>query len=465
MPGADAPNSGSKSLAERALSLLAEVRAGEGTGVLLLGLNSFLLLMSYYLLKTVREPLILTQGGAEVKAYSAAAQALLLLAIVPAYGAFASRVSRIRLITWVTLIFVSNLLLFYALGLAGAREGVVFFIWVGIFNVFVVAQFWSFANDLYSESHGKRLFPAIAVGGSLGSLVGSQAAAMIVRATGPYRVMLISAGMLVICILISRIIHHRAARAPHHLASDEGTRFTDEPLGKTGAWELLLRDRYLLLIGLLVLLLNIVNSSGEFLLSKFVTAEAIRVAGSDIRLQEKIIGEFYGHYEVWYNSVALGLQMFAVSRIFRYAGVRAALFILPGLAMASYSLLLWLPVLAVIRWVKILENGADYSIQNTTVHALFLPTSREAKYKAKAAIDTFVKRAGDVLEAGVVRVGSFFALEIKGFAVINLLLTLAWLAVAVGIARAHRRHANKDSERPSKEVVVPGTPAPRPAGA
>jgi len=99
------------------------VRAGEGAGVLLLALNSFLLLMSYYLLKTVREPLMLTQGGAEVKAYSAAAQALLLLGIVLAYGALASRVSRIRLITWVTLIFVANLLLFYAFGVAGVPGG------------------------------------------------------------------------------------------------------------------------------------------------------------------------------------------------------------------------------------------------------------------------------------------------------------------------------------------------------
>src|ERR1700687_3397514 len=137
MSGVDAPNSGSKSIAERALSILAEVRAGEGANVLLLAFNVFLLLMSYYLLKTVREPLILTlKGGAELTSYSYAIQALLLLAIVPAYGAFASRVGRIRLITWVTLVFVSNLLLFYALGEGGwAYEGVVFFIWVGIFNV------------------------------------------------------------------------------------------------------------------------------------------------------------------------------------------------------------------------------------------------------------------------------------------------------------------------------------------
>jgi AAA family ATP:ADP antiporter len=224
-------------------------------------------------------------------------------------------------------------------------------------------------------------------------------------------------------------------------------------LARTGALELLMRDRYLLLIALLVLLLNIVNNSGEFLLGKLVTAEALRAAGSDLVGQQKFIGEFYGHYEVWYNSVALGLQMFAVSRIFKYAGVRSALFILPALAMGSYSLLLWIPVLPVIRWLKIVENGADYSVQNTTMQALFLTTSREAKYKAKAAIDTFFKRAGDVLEAGVVKAGTAFELGIAGFAAINLVLTLVWLAVALGIARAHRR-ADQELQRRTADAPV-----------
>ncbi len=376
-----------------------------------------------------------------------------MLAIVPAYGALASRVSRIRLITWVTLIFISNLLLFYVFGVAGVRVGVVFFVWVGIFNVFVVAQFWSFANDLYSESNGKRLFPVIAIGGSVGSLVGAQAAAMTMKATGSYPLMLMAAGLLAVCILISRIIQNRAATDIGHFSSGHG----EAPLASTGALELLMRDRYLLLIAVLVLLLNIVNNSGEFLLGKLVTADAIRVAGSDVQLQEQIIGEFYGHYEVWYNSVALGLQMFAVSRIFRYAGVRGALFILPALAMGSYSFLLWLPVLPVIRWLKIVENGADYSVQNTTMQALFLPTSREAKYKAKAAIDTFFKRAGDVLEAGVVKAGSALELGIKGFAIINLVLTLVWLVVAIGIARAHRRRTRKESPAIPAGTAIAGS--------
>ena len=97
------------------------------------------------------------------------------------------------------------------------------------------------------------------------------------------------------------------------------------------------------------------------------------------------------------------------------------------------------PVLAVIRWGKILENSADYSIQNTLRHALFLPTSREAKYKAKSVIDTFCTRFGDVLQAGVVFVGTAIGLGVWGFAWLNVALTVVWLAVAVQIAREHRK--------------------------
>ena len=428
-----------KSTVERALSVFTEVRRGEGAGVLLLGLNAFLLLASYYLLKTVREPLILSEHGAEVKAYSSGGQALLLLAIVPAYGAFASRVNRIRLITWVTLVFVVNLVLFYAFGAAGVHEGIVFYLWVGIFNVLIIAQFWSFANDLYSPSSGKRLFPAIALGGSLGTVVGPQLAANLIHALGPYPLMLVSAGLLLLCILISHLIHHRAASDPAQSPEESAA----TPLARTGVVKLLANDRYLLLIAILVVLLNMVNSSGEFLVGKYVVAEAARVAGSNMLAQQKLMGEFYGHYEVWYNGLSLVLQMFAVSRIFRYAGVRGALFILPCIALGSYSFLLVLPLLSFVPWYKVVENGTDYSVQNTTQQALFLPTSREAKYKAKAAIDAFFKRAGDVLQAGVVYAGTGLGLGVRGFAAVNVVLAVGWLCVAAGVAREHRRRTQE----------------------
>ena len=144
----------------------------------------FLILAAYYMLKTAREVFILGEGGAEVKSYSSAGQALLLLVLVPVYGAFASRVNRIQLVQWVTLFFASHLVLFLiALG-AGWHVGVPYFLWVGIFNLMVIAQFWAFATDLYTQEQGKRIFPLIGVGSSLGAWVGSVRAGQIVESLG-----------------------------------------------------------------------------------------------------------------------------------------------------------------------------------------------------------------------------------------------------------------------------------------
>jgi AAA family ATP:ADP antiporter len=429
-----------KSWLDRALSILADVRPGEGGGALLLSVNLLLLLAAYYMLKTVREALILSEGGAEVKAYSSAAQAVLLLLIVPAYGALASRVNRIQLITWVTLFFVSHLAAFYIFGSGGAREGVLFFIWVGIFNVFVIAQFWAFANDLYTEAQGKRLFAIIGVGSSLGAWLGARASSSAVRVFGPYMLMLFAAGLLISTVGISLVIHRRASRTKSPKdASDAGS-----PLGKEGGFGLVLKERYLLLIALLMVVLNVVNTTGEFLLGKLVVAEAARVAGTGpeaLEAQQRFIGAFYGDFFSWVNLIGLGLQMFLVSRIIHFIGVRGALLILPCLAFGSYSLLLVMPVLPVVRFFKVLENGTDYSIQNTARQALFLVTSREAKYKAKAAIDTFFMRAGDVLAAGVVFLGTTLSFSLPAFAFVNVCLTGAWLVVVAGIRREHRKRS------------------------
>lgn len=120
-------------------------------------LNLFFLLTCYLILKTVREPLILVSGGAEIKSYAAAGQALVLVLVVPAYGFLASRINRIKLITWVVLSFIFNLIAFYVMAQFQVPLGVAFFLWVGIFNLFVVAQFWSFANDIYTPEQGGRL--------------------------------------------------------------------------------------------------------------------------------------------------------------------------------------------------------------------------------------------------------------------------------------------------------------------
>src|SRR4249920_1405464 len=178
-----------KGWVERLLSPIADVRRGEAASALLITLTMFLVLAGYYLLKTAREIFILSEGGAEVKSYSSAGQALLLLVLVPLYSAFASRVRRVQLVQWVTVFFASHLIFFLlALG-AGLKIGIVYFLWVGIFNLMVIAQFWAFATDLYTQEQGKRLFPVIGIGASLGAWLGSVRAGDLMARFGPARLL------------------------------------------------------------------------------------------------------------------------------------------------------------------------------------------------------------------------------------------------------------------------------------
>src|SRR5262245_36278009 len=218
------PDSSPRNRLEKFLAHFADVRAGEGAGALLLALNLFLLLAAYYMLKTVREALILTEGGAEIKAYSAAGQAILLLALVPAFGAFASRVNRIQLLRWVTAFFVSNIALFFAAGQAGLHVGVLYFLWVGIFNVMVITQFWAFANDLYTPDQGKRIFPIIGLGSSLGAWIGSLLAGSVAKLLGPYPLMLVAGALLVGSAALASIVDRYQLRRQSPARAEEATK-------------------------------------------------------------------------------------------------------------------------------------------------------------------------------------------------------------------------------------------------
>ena len=443
-----------KTMLERLLTIFTEVRAGEGPTALLLTLNLFLLLTAYLIIKTVREPLILAEGGAVVKSYAAAGQAFLLLFIVPAYGAFASKVNRVKLINWVTVFFISNLIAFYILAGLEVPLGIPFFLWVGIFNLFIIAQFWSFANDLYTEEQGKRLFVIIAFGGGLGAIVGPAIAGWLFRPLGAYGLMLVSASILAVCMVITKIVNVRV-KSESQLAKVKGEE--EKPLGREGGFKLVMKERYLLWIALLMLVLNVINTTGEFIMGKTVTAEAQRVvtieeeravatgtggiltANERKKLEQEHIGNFYGNFFLWVSVLSTIVQLFFVSRIIKFVGVMGALVFLPTIALGGYSLIAFMPVLGTIRIVKMFENSTDYSLQNTARQALFLPTSREAKYKAKSAIDTFFVRIGDMLSAGIVFTGVQFALETSGFATINIILVVAWLLLIVGISREYKK--------------------------
>ena len=194
---------------DRFLRLFADVRPGEGATAVLLALSIFLLLTAYYVLKPVREALILGQGSAELKSYMSAGMVAVLAVVVPLYGRLAQRVSRQRLINVVTAIFAGCLVAFYVLTQYGVPFAEIYFIWIGIFSVMIVAQFWGFANDLYTKDEGERLFPIVGFGASLGAVLGAVIAAWLIAPLGIDQLMLVGAGILVAQVLLTNYVDRR----------------------------------------------------------------------------------------------------------------------------------------------------------------------------------------------------------------------------------------------------------------
>jgi AAA family ATP:ADP antiporter len=445
-----------KSWLDRGLSVITDVKAGEGASALLLAVNVFFLLAFYSVLKIIRDALILSEAGAVAASYSSAGQALLLLVFVPAYSAFAARVNRLWLVCGVTLFFASNLILFYLAGMAGFRIGIPFYLWIGVFSMSAVAQFWAFANDLYSTERGKRLFPILGVGANLGALVGAGATAAIFGGIGPYPLLLIAAAGLIIPIGLTIWVHLRERAARRDAAAGQA----EQPLAKTNGFKLVFSQRYLTLMAGLVLLLNLVNTLGGFMQNTLVRASAVNEVVADeagregqrplteteTRAVAASIGTIQGGIQTWVNLLSFLIQAFIVSRIFSLIGVRGALFILPIIALGGYTAIALLPTLGVVRIAKILENSTDYSISNTTRHAFFLPLSREAKYAGKQVIDAFFVRFGDFLQAGVVFIGTTLALGVRHYALMNIAFAIVWLFVARAITLEHRKMVPVESQ-------------------
>jgi AAA family ATP:ADP antiporter len=420
------------------LRLVADVRVGEASTALLLTLNVFLLLTAYYLLKVAREPLILLGGGAEVKSYAAVGQSILLIFVASAYGRLAARVGRMALIAWVTLFFVANLVIFSALGARGFAIGVAFFLWVGIFNVTAVAQFWSFAADVYSEEQGKRLFPVVGIGSSVGAVAGAWIADALLF-LGPFGLMLVASGLLLVCLALTQLTHRREAERATRTHQGE----PDAPLGNRNGFALVLGDRYLLLFAALIFVLNWVTKTGDYVLDRKLLVAAHDAAQTQGLSAAAYVGEFKARYFEWVNGIGVTLQLLAVSRIIKYAGLRAALLVMPLMSIAGYGATLAAPLLGMIFAARVVESSLDYSLSNTTRQALWLLTSREAKYKAKQVIDTFVVRAGDVMSAALVWLGHRISLPLEGFIGANIVLSFAWLLFALLLGRSYTRFASE----------------------
>ena len=455
----------SLSKTERFLRLFTEVKPGEGITALMMFANVFLILLAYYFIKPLREGWIAVSdieglSKMEVKAYSSFVQSILLLFIVGWYARLADRWDRVTLFTRATLFCISNMVIFWFLQPNFFFEqlpvsGIVYYLWVGMFGVFVVAQFWTFCADIYTDERGKRMLPFIAIGETSGAAAGSWLVDQLVD-TGlvPTEALLLIATLpLVASIVLVRMVEQREGYSVRHEneAGRQAEEETGSSPGKASLWsgaKLVMASKFLVLAALVTLFTNWVNTNGENLLFR-VIQEALAVEAQQQGVAEgqsmlKFVRDgttaFYGNFYFWVNMVALLLQAFVASRLLKYGGFAAILLILPVIALMSYSVMALLPVLAVVKLMKIAENATDYSLNNTSRHVLWLPVSSAMKFRGKPAIDTLYVRLGDGLAAITVLLGvHLLMLSTQGFFVFNVMLVLCWLVAGVMLVKEHRR--------------------------
>ncbi len=451
---------------DRFLSAFTNIKANEGRTSLLLLANIFLILVAYYLIKPVREGWLAVSviegfSKVEVKAISAFGQTVLLLAILPTYSRIASRWSRRQLVTRSGVFFGTLLLVFWLLhpGFLFGRvpySGVLFYFFVGIFNVTLVAQFWAFAADIYGEERGKRLFPLVAIGAAGGAVCGSILGERLVRLDwlGAYELIPLALIPLAASVWLARIIDERGNYGAPTAWTTRRWEQAAAP-SNDGPFKPIFSQRYLAAAAILILTFNWVLTSGDIILFGFVqeALEAQYDGSTDLtRYIETYTTAFYGDLYFWINLFGLLLQAFVVSRLMRLGGFGLLIITTPVIAITAYASMLIVPVIAVIKFMKIAEVSSNHSINNTARQMLWLPTTKSVLYQTKTAVDTLFVRLGDGLAALTVLIGTrVWQVDLKVYLVINILLGFAWLALA--------RYVLKEHKRLSAENGAVGTPA------
>ena len=419
------------------------MRPGEAVTAALLTLNVFLLLTAYYVLKPLREDLILAmKSGSEYKSYLSGGIALLLFGLVPLYGKLVDSLPRAKLVIGVSLAFALQLLLFrgfVSIPAARALVGMLFYAWVGVFNVMVVAQFWGYANDLYEKEQGDRLFPMVALGASVGAATGTKVAKFLINGLGKPSMMLVSALLLGACAALFWWIEQRETKA-RPLAATAAP--ASDGRARRGGFALVVKYRYLLLIAAFSLIYNWVNSNGEYMLSRVITQDAL-AANPGLSVDDERVGKYiggaYADFYFYVNVAGVLLQSLVVSRLVRRLKLPAAFLFLPLIALGNAFIFAFVPIVALAKLGKTAENATDYSLNNTLKQMLWLVTAPDMKYKAKQVVDTFCVRIGDVCSAGSVWLAAnVLHLAVPQFAWLSIALTGAWLFLALAIGRLYR---------------------------
>ncbi len=457
------PQASQLSALDRFFGLFTKMRPGEGRSVFLFFWLGFIFMFGQWILKPIRDVFILSEADAELAAYGNAVQAVLLMVIIPLYGVLYRLLSKTRLVQAVTLFFIVTLLLFYFLYEAGRAIYFPFYIWVGLYGTMLIAQFWAMAADHYNVKSGQRLFGVFAAGVSLGALVGPLVVSNLVASIGSGNLLLVVVAALVVTLFLVN---------PGVNAIPEGSRSTgskDDPKKKSsvlGGFATVLTDRFLTLIAFWVVLQNIIDSTGDYILKTWVKRHANELVSSgesSLEVGEQI-GILFGNFYFVQNLVTFLLALLAVSHVLRIFGISKAIRFVPAFMILGYAVIAltpaiaFLPIFSVIWIVKIVEKGSNYSLNNTIRGALFLPTSQSAKYEGKTTIDAFFWRFGDLLQAAIIFVAlNWLDYGVTEIAIFTMLLAaiMLWLAILVGRHYNHLAATNVTNAPPELGRSIP----------
>lgn len=456
-----------------------DARPGEGAVLVWATAYYFFVLCAYYVIRPIRDDMG-AASGAENLAWLFTGTMLGMLLVHPLYTSLVSRLRRREFISWTYRFFMVNLVVFYLAFRAVDTDqsiwvGRVFFIWTSVFNLFVVSVFWSLITDVFRPGQGKRLFGVVAVGGTIGAMLGATITTGLARILGPVNLMLVSAAILELAVRASHVLDRKQAafEAAGYNDSeatpqprDAGERPNRDPAstsespatersGSTRSSEEIigggvmdgvrhiLSSPYLLGVASLILFYTISSTFLYFQQVDVVT----RVFGDDRAARTQV----FGAMDIAVNALTLLAQLFVTGRFMKWLGIGAALAFLPLVTLVGFGFMGLAPTLGVLVAFQVARRAGNFAIQRPAREALFTVLSRSDKYKAKNFSDTFVYRLGDQVGAWSYTWMSVFGLSLSGLAFSMVPLSLAWLALAAWLGRKYllNEKAGRDVTRKS----------------
>ena len=387
-------------------------------------------------------------GGVENLHWLFTGTFLSMLAAVPLFGWIASKYPRKRFIPCVYYFFIANLLLFFFLfstNLTHAYVARAFFIWVSVYNLFVVSVFWSFMADIYSDNQAKRLFGFIAAGGTTGAIVGPALTGNLVLLLGPKNLLPLSAILLLVSVVcIRRLIskkHESTSTVPDSFSKTEPSQAEDsdeKPMGGSivAAFRLVLSSPYLMGICLLILLFT---TLATFLY--FQQAQIVRDSFDDPSRRTAV----FAAIDFAVNILAVTIQVLLTGRIVKSIGLSWSLALIPVILGLGFLMLGLVPLLMVLVIVQVVRRAGDYAIMKPSREMLFTVLNKEEKYKAKNFIDTAIYRGGDAVSAWIYAGLSGLGLSLSAIALAAVPISGIWAIVSYILGKKREELAGRSA--------------------